>query len=101
MRAESPEALKRYPWPGKFPEMRDAVEYAVIPSKRRTFELTVGNKALAARMLGLSVRSLYRRLERYAANDLAACLKGYLAQRALVQKCRGSSCGRDWEENDP
>jgi DNA-binding NtrC family response regulator len=35
----------------------------------RTIELTAGNKTLADRMLGLGVRTLYRRLERYAGNE--------------------------------
>ncbi|MGH7780024.1 MAG: helix-turn-helix domain-containing protein [Candidatus Binataceae bacterium] len=35
----------------------------------RTIEFTAGNKTLAARMLGLGVRTLYRRLERYAGSE--------------------------------
>ena len=46
----------------------DEVERALID---RTIELTAGNKTLAARMLGLGVRTLYRRLERYAGSEMA------------------------------
>ena len=35
----------------------------------RTIEMTAGNKTLAARMLGLGVRTLYRRLQRYASAE--------------------------------
>ncbi len=41
----------------------DDVERELIS---RTIEPTAGNKTLAARMLGLGLRTLYRRLERYA-----------------------------------
>jgi transcriptional regulator with PAS, ATPase and Fis domain len=45
----------------------DEVERELIG---RTIDPAAGNKTLAARMLGLDVRTLYRRLERYAAKDL-------------------------------
>jgi transcriptional regulator with PAS, ATPase and Fis domain len=44
----------------------DEVERELIG---RTIELTAGNKTLAARMLGVGVRTLYRRLERYADSE--------------------------------
>ena len=50
----------------------DDVERELIS---RTIELTAGNKTQAARMLGLGVRTLYRRLERYAAKDLVVGAK--------------------------
>jgi two-component system, NtrC family, response regulator HydG len=42
----------------------------------RTVELTAGNKTAAARMLGLGVRTLYRRLERYAGSEKYRCDNG-------------------------
>lgn len=42
----------------------------------RTIELTAGNKTLAARMLGLGVRTLYRCLERYAGAEMAGRRNG-------------------------
>ncbi len=45
----------------------DEVERELIG---RTIELTAGNKTVAARMLGLGVRTLYRRLERYAGTEM-------------------------------
>ena len=44
----------------------DEVERELIG---RTIAFTAGNKTQAARMLGLGVRTLYRRLERYANGD--------------------------------
>jgi DNA-binding NtrC family response regulator len=38
----------------------------------RTIKLTAGNEPLAARLLGLGVRTLYRRLERYASGEMRA-----------------------------
>ena len=46
----------------------DEVERELIG---RTIEFAAGNKTLAARMLGLGVRTLYRRLERYGNGDRA------------------------------
>ena len=46
----------------------DEVERELID---RTIEFTAGNKTLAARMLGVGVRTLYRRLERYADSEPA------------------------------
>ena len=51
----------------------DEVERELIG---RTIEFTAGNKTKAARMLGLGVRTLYRRLERYAGNELADARNG-------------------------
>jgi DNA-binding NtrC family response regulator len=42
----------------------------------RTIDLAAGNKTLAARMLGLGVRTLYRRLERYAGSEMASARNG-------------------------
>jgi len=47
----------------------DAVERELIG---RTIEFTAGNKTLAAQMLGVGVRTLYRRLERYAGTEPTA-----------------------------
>jgi two-component system response regulator HydG len=51
----------------------DEVERELIG---RTIDLAAGNKTQAARMLGVGVRTLYRRLERYTANDPQACRNG-------------------------
>jgi transcriptional regulator with PAS, ATPase and Fis domain len=51
----------------------DEVERELIG---RTIELTAGNKTLAARMLGLGVRTLYRRLERYGGREVAGARNG-------------------------
>ena len=51
----------------------DEVERELIG---RTIELTAGNKTLAARMLGVGVRTLYRRLERYAGSEAAGRRNG-------------------------
>jgi DNA-binding NtrC family response regulator len=51
----------------------DAVECELIG---RTIEFTAGNKTLAAQMLGVGVRTLYRRLERYAGNETAGRRNG-------------------------
>jgi len=47
----------------------EAVERELIG---RTIEFTAGNKTLAAQMLGVGVRTLYRRLERYAGTEPTA-----------------------------
>ncbi len=47
----------------------DEVERELIG---RTIELAAGNKTQAARMLGLGVRTLYRRLERYSGGELVS-----------------------------
>ena len=52
----------------------DEVERELIG---RTIELTAGNKTLAARMLGVGVRTLYRRLERYAGGEAAGRRNGH------------------------
>jgi two-component system response regulator HydG len=41
----------------------------------RVISATGGNKALAARTLGLDRRTLYRKLERYAAEESAAAMQ--------------------------
>jgi DNA-binding NtrC family response regulator len=43
---------------------------------RGTIEFTAGNKTLAAQMLGVGVRTLYRRLAGYASADVAGRRNG-------------------------
>jgi two-component system response regulator HydG len=51
----------------------DEVERELID---RTIEFAAGNKTQAARMLGVGVRTLYRRLERYAGGEMVAGRNG-------------------------
>lgn len=60
---------------GKFEQITFAVGSSLDEVEReligRTIEMAAGNKTQAARMLGLGVRTLYRRLERYAESEIA------------------------------
>jgi hypothetical protein len=60
-------------------------------SDPRTIEFTAGNKTLAAKMLGLALRTLYRCLEGYAGrNWLAAENRNEIARRQWIASLTGN-----------
>ncbi len=99
--AECLEVIKSYRWPGNVRQLRNVIERALIVSRGpmitvadlpfelrlgmsldevereliiRTIDFTGGNKSRAAEVLGVSLKTLYNRLERYQGKDAQEAL---------------------------